>query len=212
MTVPMPPIRSLLSISPVLPVIVLHDAADAVALADALLEGGIGTMEVTLRTPAALAAIESIRRHVPAMVVGAGSVRAIEQVPLLRDAGACSGVSPGLSVPLVQAAQARQLPFLPGIATASEAMAAIEAGCSDLKLFPAGSLGGTAYVAALSAPLPQAHWYPSGGIDAVQAAQYLALASVVAVGGSWMAPERLIAARDWRAIRSLARACGALRA
>lgn len=202
---------ALLSASPVLPVIVLHDATVAVPLAEALLDGGIGTLEITLRTPVALEAIEAIRTRVPGMVVGAGTLLDGEHVRRACDAGARFGVSPGLSATVSAAARLHGLPLLPGIATASEAMAAMEAGHHDLKVFPASALGGPGFLASLSSPLAAARWYPSGGIDADTAAGYLRLPSVVTVCGSWMAPSAALAAHDWDTIRGLARRCAALR-
>ncbi len=202
----------LLRTGPVLPVIVIHDAALAVDLAAALLAGGIRALEVTLRTPAALDAIRQIRDRVPGALVGAGTVLTPDDWRRAQDAGALFGISPGLTPALLAAAQKSPLPFVPGVATASEAMAALDAGFTALKLFPAEAVGGRTLLKSLHGPLPQLLFCPTGGINPGNAASYLALPNVACVGGSWLVPEPALAARDWSAITTLAREASALRA
>lgn len=195
-------LAELLVRSPVLPVVTIADAAAAVPLARALLAGGLGVIEVTLRTPAAAEAISRIAREVEGMVVGAGTVLSAREMAAAEQAGAQFAVSPGFSASL--SAQA-SLPLLPGVATASEVMAALEAGHTLMKFFPAEAAGGPAMLKALAGPLPQARFCPTGGITAANAHGYLRLANVTCVGGSWLAPPDAIAAGDWQAIARLAR-------
>ncbi|MGC9163459.1 MAG: bifunctional 4-hydroxy-2-oxoglutarate aldolase/2-dehydro-3-deoxy-phosphogluconate aldolase [Thiomonas sp.] len=201
----------LLRAGPVLPVIVIHDAALAVDLAAALVAGGIRTLEVTLRTPAALQAIGRIRDRVPGALVGAGTVLTPHDWRRAQDAGAQFGISPGLTPALLEAASKSPLPFVPGVATASEAMLALDAGFTALKLFPAEAVAGRALLKSLHGPLPQLLFCPTGGITPANAASYLALPNVACVGGSWLVPETALAARDWDAITALAREACALR-
>jgi len=203
--------RDLLRVGPVLPVIVIHDAALAVDLAAALVAGGIRALEVTLRTPAALQAIRQIRDHVPDALVGAGTVLSPADWQRAQEAGALFGISPGLTAALLQAAQHSPLPFVPGVATASEAMTALDAGFTALKLFPAEAVDGRSLLKSLHGPLPQLLFCPTGGINLGNAANYLALPNVACVGGSWLVPETALAARDWDAITALAREAAALR-
>jgi len=207
-----PSASDLLRAAPVLPVIVIHDAALAVDLAAALVAGGIRTLEVTLRTPAALDAIRQIRDRVPGALVGAGTVLSPADWQRAQDAGALFGISPGLTAALLQATRNGALPFVPGVATASEAMTALDAGFTALKLFPAEAVGGRALLKSLHGPLPQLLFCPTGGINPGNAASYLALPNVACVGGSWLVPEAALAARDWSAITALAREASALRA
>ena len=193
-----------------MPVIVLDDPGLAVDLAHALVAGGIRHLEVTLRTAAARGAIRRIRDAVPQALVGAGTVLDARQWRQACDAGALFGVSPGWSDELAHAAVDRGLPFLPGVATASEAMRAMRDGFTLLKLFPAEAVGGRALLRALHGPLPAARFCPTGGIGAHNAADYLALPNVVCVGGSWLAPADALAARDWMRIEALARDAAAL--
>jgi 2-dehydro-3-deoxyphosphogluconate aldolase/(4S)-4-hydroxy-2-oxoglutarate aldolase len=201
-------LAELLARAPVLPVVTIPDAPAAVPLARALLAGGLGAIEVTLRTPAALEAIARIAGEVPGVIVGAGTVLTAADTEAAARAGAAFAVSPGFS-PGLSAASA--LPLLPGVSTASEVMAALEAGHALMKFFPAEVAGGPAMLQALSGPMPQARFCPTGGITAERAESYLRLPNVVCVGGSWLAPARLQAAQDWSAIEWLARETLALR-
>ncbi|KZE30498.1 bifunctional 4-hydroxy-2-oxoglutarate aldolase/2-dehydro-3-deoxy-phosphogluconate aldolase [Crenobacter luteus] len=202
---------SLLTRGPVVPVIVLTDAGVAPELGAALVEGGIAVLEVTLRTKAALAAIRRLRDEVPGAIVGAGTVRNRAQLEAALEAGAQFAVSPGLTPELAAAARRARVPFIPGVATPSEAMRAEDEGFSVQKLFPAEAVGGARLLAAMAGPLPELRFCPTGGVDAGNARHYLALPNVLAVGGSWLTPEALIAARDWPGITRLAAAAAALR-
>ena len=189
----------------IVPVVVLDEADVAVPLAGTLLEAGIGAIEVTLRTPAAVDAIGRIARDVPDIVVGAGSLRTPAQVRAVRDSGARFGVSPGATPTLLAAAADAGLPFVPGAQTASEMLTLFEAGFTLQKFFPAESAGGVAFLEAVAAPLPEVRFMPTGGVTPDNAAGYLALENVPAVGGSWLTPRKLLAARDYDAIGRLAR-------
>ncbi|MGW6642998.1 bifunctional 4-hydroxy-2-oxoglutarate aldolase/2-dehydro-3-deoxy-phosphogluconate aldolase [Streptomyces iakyrus] len=203
---------SVLDLAPVVPVVVVEDVADAVPLARALVAGGLPAIEVTLRTPAALAAIGEIAREVPGAVVGAGTVIRPEQVAEAVAAGSRFLVSPGWTDVLLEAMRASGVPFLPGVSTASEVVALLERGVREMKFFPAQAAGGTAYLKSLSGPLPQARFCPTGGIGPGSAPDYLALPNVGCVGGSWMLPQDAVAARDWDRVEALARAASALSA
>ncbi|WP_330480396.1 bifunctional 4-hydroxy-2-oxoglutarate aldolase/2-dehydro-3-deoxy-phosphogluconate aldolase [Streptomyces sp. NBC_00724] len=202
---------SVLDLAPVVPVVVLKDAADAVPLARALVAGGLPAIEVTLRTAAALDAIEAIAAEVPDAVVGAGTVISARNVSDTVAAGARFLVSPGWTDPLLDAMKASEVPFLPGVSTTSEVVALLERGVSEMKFFPAEAAGGTAYLKALSAPLPQARFCPTGGISLASAPTYLALPNVGCVGGSWMVPADAVAAKDWARVERLAAEAAALR-
>lgn len=197
--------RAVLAAGPVVPVIVIDDAGLAVDLAHALVEGGIRVLEVTLRTPAALQAIRRIADAVPEAIVGAGTLLNRSQLDAAVDAGSRFGISPGFTPELAAAARAARLPFLPGIATPSEAMRARDEGYSVLKLFPAEAVGGVKLLKALSSPLADVAFCPTGGIDLASAPNYLKLPNVLAVGGSWLTPADALAARDWARITALAR-------
>jgi 2-dehydro-3-deoxyphosphogluconate aldolase/(4S)-4-hydroxy-2-oxoglutarate aldolase len=203
--------EELLRAGPVMPVLVIRDAGQAVDLATALVAGGIRTLEVTLRTPAALDAIRQIRDRVPGALVGAGTVLSPTDWQRAQDAGALFGISPGLTPALLAATRLSSLPFVPGVATASEAMTALDAGFTAMKLFPAEAVGGQALLKSLHGPLPQLLFCPTGGIHPGNAAAFLALPNVGCVGGSWLAPEAALAAHDWAAITALAREAAALR-
>ncbi|MHC3474069.1 bifunctional 4-hydroxy-2-oxoglutarate aldolase/2-dehydro-3-deoxy-phosphogluconate aldolase [Streptomyces sp. 7R007] len=205
------PAPSLLDLAPVVPVVVLEDAADAVPLARALVGGGLPAIEVTLRTPAALEAIRAIAGDVPEAVVGAGTVITPEQVRASVDAGARFLVSPGWTDVLLEAMRESGVPFLPGVSTTSEVVALLERGVREMKFFPAQAAGGTAYLRSLAGPLPQARFCPTGGIGAANAAEYLALPNVGCVGGTWMLPADAVAARDWARVEALAREAAGLR-
>ncbi|WP_433859884.1 bifunctional 4-hydroxy-2-oxoglutarate aldolase/2-dehydro-3-deoxy-phosphogluconate aldolase [Streptomyces kronopolitis] len=207
---PAPP--SVLGLAPVLPVVVLHDVADAVPLARALVAGGLPAIEVTLRTPAALDALRAIAEEVPGAVPGAGTVLTPAQAGAARAAGARFLVSPGFSPRLLGAMRDSGVPFLPGVSTASEVVTLLEEGVTEMKFFPAEAAGGTAYLASLAAPLPQARFCPTGGIGPASAPVYLALPNVGCVGGSWMLPAAARAAKDWGRVRQLAAQAAALAA
>ncbi|MEU2059021.1 bifunctional 4-hydroxy-2-oxoglutarate aldolase/2-dehydro-3-deoxy-phosphogluconate aldolase [Streptomyces sp. NPDC013455] len=212
MTSPLPsfPAASVLDLAPVVPVVVLADAADAVPLARALVAGGLPAVEVTLRTPAALDAIRAIAAEVPGAVVGAGTVITPEQVGACVAAGARFLVSPGWTEALLTAMRGAGVPFLPGVSTTSEVVALLERGVREMKFFPAQAAGGTAYLKSLAGPLPQARFCPTGGIGPRTAPEYLALPNVGCVGGSWMVPAEAVAAGDWGRIEELARAAAGL--
>ncbi|MEM6850848.1 MAG: bifunctional 4-hydroxy-2-oxoglutarate aldolase/2-dehydro-3-deoxy-phosphogluconate aldolase [Pseudomonadota bacterium] len=196
--------------APVIPVVSIGDAAGAPALAAALVAGGLPVIEITLRTPAGLSAIEAAAKAQPDAVVGAGTVTNAEELEQVRAAGAQFAVSPGLTESLIAASRDVGLPLLPGVATASEAMRAMEAGFDRLKFFPAESAGGPAGLRGLGGPFPALCFCPTGGVTPENAATYLALDNVVCVGGSWVAPRALIDAGDWAAIERRARAASAL--
>lgn len=199
--------------APVVPVIVVHDVAHAVPLAEALVAGGLPVLEVTLRTPAGLAAVSAMRRAVPEAIVGVGTLTGAPQFAAARDAGAQFGVSPGLTSELLAASrEAADWPYLPGVMTPSEALHARTAGFHHLKLFPAVQAGGIDMLKALHSVFPDLLFCPTGGISQQNAAGFLALPNVACVGGSWVVPAQLVQAGDWQAIRQLAAAAAALRA
>ena len=202
---------SVLDLAPVVPVVVLEDAADAVPLARALVAGGLPAIEITLRTPAAPDAIRAVAEEVPDAVVGAGTVISAEGVDTAVAAGARFLVSPGWTDGLLEAMRRTDLPFLPGVSTVSEVVALLERGVTEMKFFPAEAAGGTAYLASLSAPLPQARFCPTGGIGPGSAPSYLALPNVGCVGGTWMLPRDAIRAKDWGRVERLAAEAAALR-
>ena len=197
---------------PVIPVIVIDDADRAVPMAAALVAGGIKVLEVTLRTPAALRAIEAIARKVDGAIVGAGTLMRPGDVARAHGAGAVFGVSPGLTRELVAAARESGMPLLPGVMTPSEVMAARCAGFTELKLFPAQQAGGAGMLKALAGPFPDVTFCPTGGITAATAPEFLALRNVACVGGSWLTPAQAVAAGDWTRLTTLAREAAALRA
>ncbi|PZT69605.1 keto-deoxy-phosphogluconate aldolase [Streptomyces sp. SW4] len=203
---------SVLDLAPVVPVVVVEDAADAVPLARALVAGGLPAIEVTLRTPAALDAIRAVAAEVPDAVVGAGTVITPGQVADAVAAGARFLVSPGWTEALLDAMRGSGVPFLPGVSTTSEVVALLERGVREMKFFPAEAAGGTAYLKSLAGPLPGARFCPTGGIGPASAPEYLALPNVGCVGGSWMLPKEAVAARDWDRVTALAREAARLRA
>jgi 2-dehydro-3-deoxyphosphogluconate aldolase/(4S)-4-hydroxy-2-oxoglutarate aldolase len=200
--------QDLLELSPVMPVVVIDDAADAVPTARALLAGGIGVIELTLRTPAALSAIERVAAEVPDIVIGAGTVIAPAQAKQAADAGAKFLVTPGCTDAIVDACFESGLPFLPGASTVSEAMRLAERGLSALKFFPAEASGGVTYLKSIAGPLPSLKFCPTGGITAASAASYLALPNVGCIGGTWLTTP--LATRDFATIEKLAAAAAAL--
>jgi 2-dehydro-3-deoxyphosphogluconate aldolase/(4S)-4-hydroxy-2-oxoglutarate aldolase len=190
--------------APVIPVIVLHDVAHAVPMARALVAGGIRMLEVTLRTPQALACMEAIAREVPEAVLGAGTVRSQADAQAAVNAGARFAVSPGYTSALGQACRALGLPLLPGVATGSEIMQAQADGYQQLKFFPAVQAGGLAMLKAWSGPFFDVDFCPTGGLTPENAPQFLALPNVRCVGGSWLVPADALAAGDWARITALA--------
>lgn len=199
-----PPVRSLLDVAPVVPVVVLDDLAAAVPLARALVAGGLPVIELTLRTPVALDAIRAIADEVPEILVGAGTIVTPGQAKQALDAGARFLVSPGSTPTLLSAMSDTGLPFLPGTATVSEVLAVLEAGFTDMKFFPAEASGGAAFLKSIASPVPAARFCPTGGITAATAASYLSLPNVGCVGGSWLTPADALAAGDWGRIERLA--------
>lgn len=198
-------------LAPVVPVVALEDAAHAVPLAEALLRGGIRTIEVTLRTPAGLPAIERIATEVPGMVAGAGTVTELGQAKQAADAGAKYLVTPGITDRLLDDVESSGVPYLAGAGTVSEAMRLAERGATAMKFFPAEASGGVPFLKGIAGPLPQLRFCPTGGISTRNAPDYLALPNVGCVGGSWLAPKNLLAAGDWDEIERLAAEAAALR-
>ncbi|GGY79463.1 bifunctional 4-hydroxy-2-oxoglutarate aldolase/2-dehydro-3-deoxy-phosphogluconate aldolase [Streptomyces omiyaensis] len=197
--------------APVVPVVVIEDAADAVPLARALVAGGLPLIEFTLRTPAALDAVRAVAAEVPEAVVGAGTVVSAAGAADAVRAGARFLVSPGCSRRLLGALRESGVPFLPGVSTASEVLALLDEGVTELKFFPAEAAGGVPYLKSLAGPLPQARFCPTGGVSAASAPAYLALPNVACVGGTWMLPPDALAARDWARVEALAREAAGLR-
>lgn len=195
----------LLQNSPVMPVMVIKDIDSAVALAQALVKGGVRSLEITLRSAAALDAIRLITSAVPDALVGVGTVHNARQFDAAVKAGAQFAVSPGLTPGIAKAAHEAGIPFLPGVATATESMIASDQGFTAQKLFPAEAIGGIALLKALYGPLPDVVFCPTGGINAGNAKKYLDLPNVKCVGGSWLTPGAAVAARQWDAITQLAR-------
>jgi 2-dehydro-3-deoxyphosphogluconate aldolase / (4S)-4-hydroxy-2-oxoglutarate aldolase len=191
--------------APVVPVIVVDSARQAAPLARALVKAGITIAEVTLRTPAGLEAIAAMRAEAPDLLVGAGTVLSAKDVDDALAAGAEFLVSPGMSPGLRDALRGREYVMIPGIATASEAMARHEEGFARLKLFPASIAGGAPALKALAGPLPHLKFMPTGGISEAEVATYLALPNVFAIGGSWIATQADIAAGNWARIEETAR-------
>ncbi len=199
-------IHALMTRAPVIPVLALDSADTAPALARALVDGGLPVLEVTLRTPAALPAVEAIAREVPEALVGVGTLTRAADAIAARDAGARFLVSPGLTDTLIGAVLNVDIPLLPGISTPSELMRAVEAGFDRLKFFPAEANGGVGALKALAGPFPAVQFCPTGGISPGNYLDYLALPNVLCVGGSWLAPGDAVAAGDWSRITSLAAA------
>jgi len=202
---------SLASHGPVIPVIVIQKLEHAVPLAEALVAGGVRVLEVTLRTPVALQAMEAMARAVPEAIVGAGTLRTAADVAAAKNAGCRFGVSPGFNHEIAVAAQGQDLALLPGVSTASEVMQANAAGYTFLKLFPAVAVGGVNLLKALAGPFPDVAFCPTGGISQESAPQFLSLPNVKVCGGSWLTPQDAMDAGDWARITQLARATHALR-
>ena len=204
--------RDVMLDAPVIPVIVMHDLAQAVPMARALVAGGIRMLEVTLRTPVALACMEAIAREVPDAVVGAGTVRTAADARSAASAGARFFVSPGYTSALGQASRDLGLPLLPGVATGGEIMACMDDALDAMKFFPALQAGGSAMLKAWAGPFPEVRFCPTGGITPALAPEFLALPNVACVGGSWLVPADAMAQGDWSRIEQLARTARALRA
>ena len=200
---------AVLTRAPVVPVLIIDRLEDAVPLGTALVNGGLPALEVTMRTPVALEAIRAMSA-IPGAIVGAGTVLDAEQARAAVAAGARFLVSPGSTTELIDAALALGVPILPGVATASEAMVARDKGLRVLKFFPAGPAGGPNYLKALASPLQEIQFCPTGGVSLDNAGDYLKLANVVCVGGSWVAPADAVKAGDWARIERLAREAAAL--
>lgn len=201
--------RALCLMAPVVPVLVVHDAAIAEDLARALVTGGLPALEVTLRTPAALDVIREMAK-VQGGIVGAGTLLTPKDVENAKEAGALFGVAPGATDILLDACEANDLPLLPGAATASEAMRLLERGYTVQKFFPAEANGGAPALKAIGAPIPQVSFCPTGGVNLKNANDYLSLSNTLCVGGSWVAPADLVAANDWAGITALAAEAAAL--
>ncbi|MFI6502532.1 bifunctional 4-hydroxy-2-oxoglutarate aldolase/2-dehydro-3-deoxy-phosphogluconate aldolase [Nonomuraea typhae] len=202
---------SLLDLAPVVPVVVIEDAATAVPLARALVAGGLPVIEVTLRTAAALESIARIADEVPDAVIGAGTIRTPADISASVKAGAKFLVSPGTTPSLADALTGAGVPFLPGAATASEVMALAERGIKELKFFPAEAAGGLPYLKSLAGPLPDVRFCPTGGIKPATAPDYLALPNVGCVGGTWLTPADALATGDWARVEKLSAEAAALR-
>lgn len=204
-------LESILKLAPVVPVLVIEDVADALPLARALVKGGLPVLEITLRTDKALDCIRAIMSEIEGAVVGAGTVITPDQLTQVEKLGCAFAVSPGSTPTLLDAAAGSAVPLLPGAATASEAMLLLELGYRLQKFFPAEPAGGVSYLSALASPLPQIRFCPTGGISPGTASAYLALPNVITIGGSWMAPRKLLAAKDWSSIEIISREAAQLK-
>lgn len=200
----MPEPLSLIDRVPVIPVVVLHDVAHAVPVAEALVAGGVPVIELTLRTPEALRCIEAIATHVPDILVGAGTIVTPQQADDARRAGAQFLVSPGTTDNLIAAMRGTGLPHLPGASTVAEVLRLLELGYSEMKFFPAEVSGGVGFLKAIGAPIPQVRFCPTGGITEASAPSYLSLPNVGCVGGSWLTPADALRDHDWSRITRLA--------
>lgn len=203
-------VDAMLTRAPVIPVLTVERLDDALPLGQALVDAGLPVLEVTLRTPCALAAIARMARELPGACVGAGTVLSADDLQRVQEAGAAFAIAPGATESLYAAGIASAIPLIPGVATASEVMRGLEHGWQRFKFFPAEASGGVAALKALAGPLPQAKFCPTGGIDSRNATAYLALPNVLCVGGSWMVPREAIQTGDWTRIGTLARAAAAL--
>ena len=203
------PMTGILKVGPVIPVIAIDDADNAVPLAHALITGGINVLEITLRTPAAFDAVRQISAQVPDAVVGVGTITLPRQFEEAKAAGARFCVCPGLTPDLAKAAHSCGLPVLPGVMTPTEVIAAHGEGYRQLKLFPAEQAGGVAMLEALAGPFADVIFCPTGGITAANATSYLALPNVICVAGSWLTPKDMIKRGDWPGITALAREASA---
>ena len=203
-------VQSIMAIGPVIPVVIIENIDDAIPLADALIEGGIGTIEVTLRSAVALNAIALISKERPELTIGAGTVLNPLQMREVQEAGADFVVSPGVYPELLKSARDKGVVFLPGATTASEIMLLLASGVTAMKFFPATMAGGPGYLKALASPLADATFCPTGGITAETAMDWLSLPNVQCVGGTWVAPKDMLAKGDFGGIAANAIACSAL--
>ncbi len=194
-----------LNASPVMPVMVIQDAADAVPLARALMAGGINVLEITLRTAAAMDAIRAISQEVEGAIVGAGTITTPEELKAVADAGAIFAISPGLTPKLLEAANHSEIALIPGISSVSELMLGMEYGLDHFKFFPAAAAGGIPMLKGIAGPIPQITFCPTGGISPENYNDYLALKNVACVGGSWLAPVEAVKNKDWATVTELAR-------
>ncbi len=190
----------------VVPVVVIENEGQAMGLAQALLDGGINVIEITLRNSYGVTAIEVIKKNFPEMVVLAGTVNVASQMLAVVEAGVDGVISPGITESLLQAAQQQGVAYLPGVGTASEVMLALEYGLSECKLFPATVVGGVGALKAFNGPFSEVQFCPTGGVSVDNYQDFLALPNVMCVGGSWLAPSKLVAAEDWAAISALCKA------
>jgi 2-dehydro-3-deoxyphosphogluconate aldolase/(4S)-4-hydroxy-2-oxoglutarate aldolase len=198
-------IQDIMNTSPVIPVMVINKIEQAVPLANALVEGGLKVLEITLRTPVALDAIKKIKAEVPGAIVGTGTVINLETLKKAIDVGSEFLVSPGITENLIDAALKAGTPILPGITSPSEVMRLMELGITQMKFFPAEAAGGIPMLKSIGGPLPQVTFCPTGGVNPKNAADYLALKNVACVGGSWMAPVELVDTGNWDEITRLAK-------
>jgi 2-dehydro-3-deoxyphosphogluconate aldolase/(4S)-4-hydroxy-2-oxoglutarate aldolase len=205
-------VEEILKLSPVMPVVTIQDADTAVELARAFVRGGIRVIEVTLRTQAALRAIQNIAAAVPEIRVGAGTVLSVADLNAAAGAGASFAISPGATPTLLAGGATGPIPYLPAVATASELMAGIAAGYRFFKFFPAGAAGGIPMLKSFAGPFPDVRFCPTGGISQQTAASYLELPNVLCVGGSWLTPSDALASKDWGRIEMLASRAAASRA
>jgi 2-dehydro-3-deoxyphosphogluconate aldolase / (4S)-4-hydroxy-2-oxoglutarate aldolase len=201
---------SVLHVSPVIPVVTIADPQHAVPVARALVEGGVGIIELTLRTDSALESLKRIANEVPDILVGAGTILTPAQADDALSAGAQFLVSPGVTPTLLDHMLQLDIPVLPGVATVGEVMAVLERGLTEMKFFPAGPAGGPDYLAAIGAPVPAVQFCPTGGISLASAPEYLALPNVTCVGGSWLTPRSAVEGEDWQQITRLAQEAAAL--
>jgi 2-dehydro-3-deoxyphosphogluconate aldolase/(4S)-4-hydroxy-2-oxoglutarate aldolase len=196
--------------APVIPVLTLENAEQALAIGTALVNGGLKVLEITLRSEYGLSAIKQLKQALPDAIIGAGTVLTPQQYEACVDAGADFIVSPGCTTQLLLHGSQSEVPLLPGIATVSEAMAAMELGYARFKLFPAAVVGGLDFLKAIGGPISQLKFCPTGGVKATNAVDYLALSNVMCVGGTWLTPAALVEQGDWQAIEALARQAAAL--
>jgi len=203
--------REICNLAPVIPVIIINRVEDAVPMAEALVRGGLPVLEVTLRTPVALEAI-AVMSAIKGGVVGAGTVLSNADVTAAKGAGAEFAVSPGCTDALIDACEAADLPLLPGVSSAGEAMRALERGYEMLKFFPAEQAGGAPFLKSLASPLPQISFCPTGGVSPANALDYLKLPNVTCVGGSWVVGGDAVEKGDWDQVEELARLASRLRA
>ena len=203
-------VQSIMAVGPVIPVVIIENIDDAIPLADALIEGGIGTIEITLRSTVALDAIKLISNERPGLTIGAGTVLNPLQLRKVQDTGADFFVSPGVYPELLKSARDSGVVFLPGAATASEMMFLLANGITAMKFFPATSAGGPGYLKALASPFADTMFCPTGGITAETAMDWLSLPNAQCVGGSWVAPKDMLAKGDFGGIAANARACSEL--